>query len=187
MKKVLFSLGLFLPFLYLSACTHPLSKEARLSVDPDAYFELARENPEAYTGKTFLLGGIIIANHATQKESSLEILSYDLDFQDKPLQPNEKKGRFLARSEKFLDPALYQNNRLVTLIGTLTGQEKHSLNGNDYSYPVFEIGEIYLWPREPERRPYPPYYHYPYPYYPYYYYPYHPYSPYRRHPYYRYW
>ena len=80
MKKAVLRLGLFLTILYLSACTHPLSKEARLSVDPDAYFELAKENPEAYMGKTFLLGGTIVANKPAQQGSLLEILSYDLDF-----------------------------------------------------------------------------------------------------------
>ncbi len=185
MKNSFFSWGIFLAFFCLSGCIHPLSKEARESVDPDARFELARKNPKAYLGKTFLLGGAIVNNISARQGSSLEILSYDLSSQGRPNRPNEIKGRFLAVSKDFLDPALYKNDELVTLTGTLRGEEKHTLNGADYIYPVFEIGEIYLWEKRQDRY-YRPHY-YPYPYYPYYYYPYypyHPYYPFRRHPYY---
>ncbi len=185
MKNNAFHSGLWLTILFISACSHPLSKEARLSIDPDAYFELAREHPNAYKGKTFLLGGLIVANKTTQEVSILEVLSYDLDFQDKPTLANEKNGRFLARNQQFLDPALYQKDRLVTLTGTLTGQETQPLNGGEYTYPVFEVEEIYLWPKKLNRDHRSRYYRYPHHYYPHF--PYHPYYPYRRYPYYRYW
>ncbi|MBN1141961.1 MAG: Slp family lipoprotein [Deltaproteobacteria bacterium] len=163
--KIMAAAALCLP----AACIHPLSPAARRSVNPGVTFEVVREHPAAHVGKTLLLCGLVIANETTASGSELEILSYRLGLGWEPAAPRKNGGRFLARTEEFLDPLLFAKNRLVTLTGTFEGETSRPLAGQPYRYPLFRIGEIHLWP---ERRSYPEddYYFYRHPFYPWPYY-----------------
>ena len=169
----------------LSGCAHVLSDQALQAVDPTVEYAQVRSDPEAWRGSTLVLGGRIIDVKNEKEGSTLEILRYTLDRVGQPIAADEAGGRFLARSERFLDPEIYEAGRLVTLTGTVEGSETRPLGGGDYVYPVFRLGEIQLL-REPYRSyPYAPYYYdyphfgYPFydPWYPYRFWPY-------RHPYY---
>lgn len=167
-------LWVLLPLMLLVACARvPLSEEVLGRVDPTVEFADVKANAEKYRGSTVLLGGQIVDNQATREGSVLEILRYHVDKSGRPMEVDEAGGRFLARSERFLDPEVYESGKFVTLAGTVAGQETKPLKGIDYTYPFFEVEEIHLW-REPLG------YGYGYPgyYSPYYYGPPHYYSPY---------
>lgn len=153
--------GLLLLGLLLGACASPLSREARFEAEP--YVEIPRllEFPEFYQGKTLLLGGVIVASEVNREGSLLEVLRYELDRSDRPLQPDETSGRFLVRTPRFLDPELYAKGRLVSLTGTFEKVESRPLGDLTYRYPLLSLGEIYLWPKQ---EPYlgPPGSYYPY-------------------------
>lgn len=183
MKTTIILLGLL---LLLSGCAHVLSKEALQAVDPAVEYAQVKADPEGWRGSTLVLGGRIIEVKIDRGGSTLEVLRYNLDRYGQPTAVDEAGGRFLVRSDRFLDPELYEAGRLVALTGTAEGSETRPLEGIDYVYPVFRLGEIRLL-RESYYRTYPyaPFY-YGYPYYydpfydPWYRYPYWPY----RHPYY---
>jgi len=141
---------MFLPFLFLccliaTGCSHVISKEARLRVDSEASFAAVRENPEANLGKILLLGGLIVGERVEPEGSTLEIFRWQLDRWGEPVAIDEAAGRFLATTERLLDPAVYAPGRLVTLTGTVTGRETRPLGQISYTYPIFHIEEIYLW------------------------------------------
>jgi outer membrane lipoprotein len=167
-RSILFPLTTVLGLLLLGGCANVLSKEALRSVTPGVTFMQVKANPEAFKGETIELGGQIVNAQLSQGGSTLEILSYNLDSYGQPQFPNENEGRFLAKTDRFLDPALYKSGRMVTLTGTVVGKETKPIEKVEYTFQVFRIGEIYLWPQYPQY-PYP----YTYPYYPgpYYYYP----------------
>lgn len=162
----------------LAGCVSPLSREARFEAEPYVDFARLLDNPAGYQGKTFLLGGVIVATEASREGSTLEVLRYTLDRSDRPLEADETSGRFLVRTQKFLDPVLYASGRLVTLTGQFAAVETRPLGGVDYRYPLLTLGELYLWPKNEEYRlppgsyyPYRPFYWYdpwydPYPYWP---------------------
>ncbi len=164
--------------LLLGGCVSPLSKEARFAAEPFADFPRLLEHPEGFRGKTFLLGGMIVDTQLAKDGSTLEVLRYELDRGDRPQTPDETSGRFLARTTRVLDPELYTKGRLVTLTGQFAGIESRPLGGIDYRYPLLNLGELYLWPREQDYRlppgsyyPYRPFYWYdpwydPYPFWP---------------------
>jgi outer membrane lipoprotein len=171
MKKSLF--WFLLPTLLglVTGCGSVLSKDALHGVDYEVEYPQIKASPETYIGKTVILGGMILANEITDAGSTLEILKYTLDSRDKPQDPDEKAGRFLARSNRILDPSIFKEGKLVTLTGTLRNLEVRLLQKANYHYPAFEIGELHLWPEERYEGPYPyyPYYdpfplwhHYPY-------------------------
>lgn len=159
--SILFPLTAIFGLSLLSGCGNVLSKEALRSVTPGVTFMQVKANPEAFKGETLELGGQIVDSQISQGGSILEILSYSLDSYGEPQQPNENEGRFLAKTDRFLDPALYKSGRMVTLTGTVAGKETKPLGKIEYTYPVFRIGEIYLWPQYTQSQ----YMNYPGPYY----------------------
>ena len=158
----------------LSGCAHVLSYEALDSVAQGVTFAAVKAAPAAHLGQTLELGGLIIAVETNIEGTTLEIMRYTLDSWGEPRRADEISGRFLARGERFLDPELYKPGRFITLTGTVAGQESREVSGVPYTYPLFTIGEIYLWQHPPGAYSAPLqghfYYSYPYYYSPYLYY-----------------
>jgi outer membrane lipoprotein len=146
-SKLLFVVAPLL--LLLGGCTHVLSRGALLNVDPAVDYAEVKANPDAYKGKTLLLGGIIIDTRLSQEGTTLEVLRYTLDRWGEPQTADEAGGRFLARTGRFLDPELYKTGLFVTLTGVVEGVETRPLQNYEYAYayPVFRIVEAYLWNR----------------------------------------
>ncbi len=166
MRNMLLIALLTILILITSGCVRPLSKDATFSVNWDVDYAQVKANPDAYLGKKLLLGGLIADNVTTKEGSLLIIVKYKLNRWDKPTEPDHDAGRLLAKSQKLLDPAIYETGRLVTLTGTLVGLQSRPLGETTYDYPAFDIGEIYLWAKDytmdPFYYPHDPYYPYRY-------------------------
>ncbi len=155
-KKLLF---LTIVLLTLAGCaTVPLPEEALSGVDPSVDFSQVKADPERYQGTTLLLGGQILENSASREGSLLEILHYRLSNSGQPVQIDEAGGRFLVRSERFLDPEVYEKGDFITLTGSAIGKETRPLQGIDYTYPVFRLGAAHLWREKPGNDGYPGFY-----------------------------
>lgn len=148
--------GLILGCLTLSGCTHVLPAAARAKAVKGLDFATIKHNPDQYLGQTLLLGGLIVDVELAREGTTLEIFSYGLDYFGEPVTPDETGGRLLARTDRFLDPALYAPGRFVTLAATVQGRRTKPLGEIDYSYPVLSIDNIYLWDT-PYRYALPPY------------------------------
>ena len=59
-------------FLLLGGCSHVLSRDALLTVDPAVDFAQVKANPDAYKGKTLLLGGLIIETRLSREGATLD-------------------------------------------------------------------------------------------------------------------
>lgn len=152
-----------LSLLLASGCSHVISQAARDSVTPGVTLVAVKTDPTPYLGQRLLLGGVILGNQPGSEVSTLEIHAWRLDRSGEPVAVDEIAGRFLATSERFLDPALYQPGRMVTLTASVSGRETRPLGELTYDYPLLRIGELYLWhsPLLYETTPYLPLY-YPY-------------------------
>ena len=136
--------------LLLSACAKAVPPDALTNVDHAISFENLSKNPEAFTGKTVLLGGTIALTENDPKNTALTILQQDLDSDLKPLNNDQSKGRFIVTAPEFLDPAIFAKGRRITAVGRVTGRETRPLNGIPYVYPVIEKTYLHLWPHEYE-------------------------------------
>jgi outer membrane lipoprotein len=133
---------------------HVLSPDAFFAVNPRVAYSQVKRDPAAYRGTTLMLGGRVVDNATDREGTTLEIQCYALDVDDKPEEPDEACGRFLAKTSIVLDPDLFTIGRLVTLTGKVLGRETLPLGDSDYEYIAFEMGEIHLWPRPVEPWPY---------------------------------
>ncbi len=136
--------------LFAGGCSPVLSRSALEKVDRGVDFAQVKADADAHRGSTLLLAGLIVGNHTDQEGTTLELLHYFTDRWGQPSDPDEAGGRFLVRSGRFLDPELYRRGLFVTLTGTVAGEQTKALQGRDYRYPLFTLGEIHLWlPPEP--------------------------------------
>jgi len=150
-------------FFLCAGCTHVISEESLRLVDGSLTFAQIKQNPDQQVGKYVLLGGAIASVSNTKGLGQLEVVQFQLDSDNMPVESHKSGGRFVAQSSGFLDPLVYKTGRFVTIVGKTDGHKVMRLDQIDYDYPVIAIRELYLWKPE-ETLPYP------YPYYPPFYY-----------------
>ena len=73
------------------------------------------------------------------------VLQLGLSSQNRPQDNDQSQGRFLVRSSRFLDPAVYPQGTLVTVVGPVKGVETRPIGQMAYRYPVMDVIEIKKW------------------------------------------
>ena len=174
-KILLFFLVLLVPELYTGCASIP-SRQFRQQLGPPIPFQELVDG-DAHRDERVILGGYILKTVNESDGTRLTLLQAPLDSRNKPKSQDLSQGRFVLRTEKFLDPAIYKKDRKLTVGGKVWGSSPQPLGNRTYRYPVIKAEEIHLWPKERRyTRPYYPYH--PYGYYPWHRYPYHPYPSY---------
>jgi outer membrane lipoprotein len=145
MKFALRSQLFIIQALILSACTHPITKEARAPIDPAITFAMVSENPTAFLDRHLLVGGAVIALESAEEGSLLEIMEWRLNRWGEPAYLEDAGRRLLVRTSAELDPMTYEPGTLVTMTGVVLGHETRLLGEHKFDYPVFGLTEIHLW------------------------------------------
>jgi len=152
-----FVLGLSL--LMVSTCaTPPIAKQYRQEAQSeDLTFSMVLQDPDAYVGDIVLWGGTIIETKNLKEGTELIVLETPLGRGERPRSAKHSGGRFIAKSGRFLDPAVYAAGRKITLAGQVTGKKTLSLSETTYTYPVVAVKQLHLWERRPSYAYYPYY------------------------------
>ena len=138
-------------------------------VDPSLTFEQIKESPESYKGTTLFLGGEVLMAKRMKDHTRLMILQLPLEDSYEPVMDRmQSQGRFLAREQDFLDPAIVPEGTRITIVGSVSGSHTEPLDEMDYTYPTITIEHLKIWPTAVNY----PYGYYPYRYQPYWYGPY---------------
>lgn len=149
--------------LLLCACATNIPDAIREPPPNNPTVEEVRHNMESYIGQRVRWGGTIAGVENGKTETRLEVVARDLDGNGRPRATDRSPGRFLARVEGFLDPAVYSNGREVTVVGTLAAPETRRIGEYTYRYPVVKADMVHLWePREEPRQYRDPYYYDPF-------------------------
>jgi len=127
-------------------CVHVISKDIRTQTSPLITFRQVSQDPNAYRGRTVVWGGEIIET-TNQKDGStlIEVFERPLGLKDDPKLTAASEGRFLIRSDKYLDPYIYRKGRKITVGGEILGEETKPLGKMDYHYPMVLSKQTYLW------------------------------------------
>jgi outer membrane lipoprotein len=163
-------------FAFPSGCATVISQEIKARADTSlSFIEIARDI-DPHKGRTVIWGGEIIeCVNKKDGTSVLEVYQKSLDLNDAPDLNSESEGRFIIKSDKFLDPYAYRKGRKITVGGEILGEEIRLIGEINYRCPLVLGKEIYLW-----RDSY--FYDSPGPFYdPWWGYPYHGYPYYRHH------
>ena len=171
--------GLLIILLWLAGCASPVPEPIRQTPPSQPQPDEVRADETRFEGATVRWGGVIAAVTNRAGDTLLEVVSRPLSRSGRPQLTDATQGRFLARVDGFLDPAVYASGREITVTGTVAGLEPRAVGDYPYPYVRVDVDRHYLWAvREPIREPYySPWWYDPwYPYHPFYdpWYPYHP-------------
>ncbi len=114
---------------------------------PPIAFEQLHTSPDTYVGHTVILGGDILSTHNTEQQTFVEVLHKPLDRLEAPLTTNQSSGRFMARCNEYLDPAVYTKGREVTIAGRVLGTHTGMVGEIEYIYALISCIETHLWSR----------------------------------------
>jgi starvation-inducible outer membrane lipoprotein len=145
--------------LLVAGCSPVASPIAQLTVDIQGGYKEFLRDPDAATGRSLMLAGFIVSNQVSRDGTVLTLRPYTVDKRGVPRSPIKGSGELLARSDRILDPARFGRGHLATLTATYVGREPRVVAEQQFGRPLFEIGEIQWWPKEPH---YPYGYRYPF-------------------------
>ena len=161
----------------LTACASAVPEPIREPPPGAITLSEARTDFDRVKGQVVRWGGVVLDVENRPGETWLTILSRRLSGKGEPKYEDATEGRFLAVAQGFVDPAVYEVGRMVTVRGPLVDAAVQDVGEHPYFYPIVKAEIHYLWPRpiEPDPRTDPWYWYDPW--YPFY-------HPYWRHPYY---
>lgn len=136
---------IFLFTLILPGCAGSISKEAQSQITYIGPFSDVQQQPEKFTGETVMWGGKVISTRAKDNSTEIVVLQLGLGSQHRPRDNDQSKGRFIICSSQFLDPAIYPQGTLITVVGPLKGTEIRTIGEMEYQYPVIGVTEIKKW------------------------------------------
>ncbi len=167
--------------LILASCAAPvLRSDLAREASPNVPFPDMVAHPENYKGRLFALGGILASTRLMERGALLEAVYVPVDSNGQFLAVGAAAGRFLAlypKEQGLLDPLIFTKGRRVTVAAVFVDVSPGKIDTVDYTFPFFEIKDIYLWPEITEIR-FVPYPMYPQPLWPYSPWPYRPWGPY---------
>lgn len=132
--------------LALSACAHVVSPGLREEARNSPAFPSVLGNPSAYVGATVIWGGVIVdTRNRKDGGTTLTILETPLDDGEMPAAREYSRGRFLAVTPLYLDPAIYRRGIRITVAGKVVGNETRPVGEMEYRYPILKILESHIW------------------------------------------
>ncbi len=140
-------LALLLAALWFGGCTvTPQALEPPPERDAPNV-STAAETPEEYRGVRVRWGGTIAGVENRADSTLVEVVARPLGRDSRPRGDDRSEGRFLAVIPGFLDPAIYEEGRELTVAGTLDGIEERPVGDYPYHYPRIQATGHHLWPR----------------------------------------
>jgi outer membrane lipoprotein len=156
---------ILLIYLLLTACS---SLPPTIENPPafDLLYNSVTQDPTHYKNMSVRWGGIIAEIENEQNTSFIQVLLYPLNNYGRPLLNEQPQGRFVVKSDKFLDPLVYAKKSEITVAGMLTGGINRTIDKKIITLPLVSASTIHLWPDYNYGNYYGGY-GYPYGYYPY--------------------
>lgn len=137
-------------FSLLAACASSPGFNTR-GVDPSLTPEHVLDTASESVGKTVLWGGIILNTSNRADNTLIEVLTYPLDRQHRPQRDLEPMGRILIENPGFLEPAIYAQGKLISVVGTLGSPVHGNIGMSSYDYPVVQAQQVHLWDTQNEK------------------------------------
>lgn len=139
--------------LMLAACAGGISKQARSQVTYTGAFSDVLGNPADFSGETVIWGGRVIEIQNQGGFTEIVALQLELDSRYRPTDSDKSQGRFLIRSDQFMDPVIYPAGTLITVVGHVQGAENRLIGEMSYQYPVIDMVEIQKYDPEQTSKP----------------------------------
>lgn len=131
--------------LLVSASCAVISGDLGKEAAPFSSFRALVEEVDDYKGRTVILGGSIIEVRNLVDETVLTILQSPLTTGERPESRDRSEGRFILSHPGFLDPAVFQKDRELTVAGIVEGVRTEKIDEVPYAYLTLKSLQIHLW------------------------------------------
>lgn len=138
----------------ITGCGSQIPITVRKDVSAAPHFEQVQHNIIEYKDRSVRWGGIIQSIDNKKLGTELEIIVRKLDNIARPLLEDSSPGRFIAIFEGFLEPAIYEPGREITIVGRISGQSIRLIGEYNYTYPIVNIDSHHLWEKQSVAYPY---------------------------------
>jgi outer membrane lipoprotein len=138
--------------LFLASCTYVIRKDLMGQGTRNPSLDALIQNPDAYRGKLFILGGLIARTTLKPEGSQVEAIYVSVDSFGLPEEATLTAHRYLAlypRDQGVLDPLIYKESTKITVAGIFTGTTQSKVDDMEYVFPVFNVIQIHLEKKEP--------------------------------------
>lgn len=108
-------------------------------------YETVKNSPTSHKNSTVRWGGEIVSTINHKDSTMVEVVNLKLSSSSKPKVKNESSGRFRLYYKGLLDPVIYKKGNMLTVVGTINGQEPGKIGEHEYSYPVVNAQSIHVW------------------------------------------
>lgn len=132
--------------LLLAGCsTTPVFTQLPPEVAPPPY--LVSESPQRWLEHDVVWGGMILEVNNFAHHSEIEILSFPLDYRQRPLLDQADHGRFILLLPGYAESENFRAGRVLSVTGRITGERAGEFRGLPYLWPEVDVDQLHLWPR----------------------------------------
>ena len=90
-------------------------------------------------------GGKIVSVTNKKDVSEIEIIYFPENRFGKPITGDESSGRFKAVVDGFIDPIVFEQGRLITVVGEVGDMQMDIIGEQEYQYPTLSAQGYYMW------------------------------------------
>ncbi|MCX4193639.1 Slp family lipoprotein [Methylophaga sp. OBS1] len=108
-------------------------------------------------------GGKIIEVNNEQNYTQIQLIQFPLNRYGRPVESDDSQGRFLVKSDAFLDPAIFTTGSMLTVYGRIIDKKLIKVDQRTLTLPVVTIIDSQRWPaNSASGRPYNPKHDWPF-------------------------
>lgn len=97
------------------------------------------------TGKKARWGGKIVSVVNKKDVSEIEVVFFPENKYGKPITSMPSAGRFKAVVDGFVDPLVFEQGRLITVVGEVGTEQTGIIGEQSYIYPTLSAMGYYMW------------------------------------------
>jgi len=142
----------FYVILLVTLCACATKPPAPISRVPPGNLNLAevKVQPNQHISSEVRWGGTIVKVENKAEQTWVEIVQRSLTKDAKPNLNSKSSGRFIASFPGFVDPVVYEQGRLLTIIGNIDSELIRPIGEFNYPFLLVTVTSSYLWPKEVE-------------------------------------
>ena len=130
-----------------TGCISVMSARVRQQADQTLTFAQLHARPDAYIGRTVMLGGEIVRVWNVPGATWFDVAHRPLNPEDQPMLTEPSAGHFVVRYERYVNPLTYTAGWVVTVAERVLGPYTDTGGERADVVPLLAGAELYLWPK----------------------------------------
>ena len=127
----------------LTACVSPPFSSNGIARDVSPLDVLQDDAIEV--GQRIMWGGVVVSSNNSSEGSQLELLTYPLDYLQRPDANLRSTGRILINSTQYLETLDFTTGKRVTAVGEFAGTATGKVGEAEHVFPMMNASDIHLW------------------------------------------